>query len=116
MAAQLGHALLAAPAVDNRASFFCGATGASVKITREHAFLGERYHRIARRCGKAKAHVAVTRSILVIIWHLLADPEARYTDLGHGYYRARTHTDRKLRNHVRQIQALSFAGTLTKAA
>jgi transposase len=30
-------------------------------------FLGERYHRIARRRGKAKAQVAVARSILVII-------------------------------------------------
>ena len=34
-------------------------------------FLGERYHRIARRRGKKKAQVAVARSILVIIWHLL---------------------------------------------
>ena len=35
---------------------------------------------------QAKAQVAVARSILVIIWHLLADPAARYTDLGAGYY------------------------------
>ena len=77
-------------------------------------FLGERYHRIARRRGKTKAQVAVARSILVIIWHLLADPAARYTDLGPGYYQARTDTDRKLRNHLRQIQALGFDVTLTK--
>jgi len=64
----------------------------------------------------AKAQVAVARSILVIIWHLLADPAARYTDLGYGYYQARTDTDRKLRNHIRQIQALGFAVTLTRAA
>ena len=63
---------------------------------------------IARRRGKAKAQVAVARSILVIIWHLLADPAARFTDLGHGYYQARTDTDRKLRNHIRQIQALGL--------
>ena len=47
----------------------------------------------------------MARSILVIIWHLLADPAARYTDLGYGYYQARTDTDRKIRNHIRQIQA-----------
>jgi hypothetical protein len=29
---------------------------------------------------------------------------------------ARTDTDRKLRNHIRQIQALGFTVTLTKAA
>jgi len=69
-------------------------------------FLGERYHRVARRRGKAKAQVAVARSILVIIWHLLASPQARFTDLGYGYYAARTDKDRKIRNHIRQIEAL----------
>jgi len=87
------------------------ATGAS----RTSTFLGERYGRIARRRGKAKAQVAVARSILVIIWHLLADPAARYADLGASYYQTRTDTDRKLRNHIRQIQALGFEVTLTKA-
>jgi transposase len=87
------------------------ATGAARTAT----FLGERYSRIARRRGKAKAQVAVARSILVIIWHLLADPAVRYTDLGYGYYQARTDTDRKIRNHVRQIQALGFDVTITKA-
>ena len=93
-----------------------GALGqASVNAARTATFLGERYGRIARRRGKAKAQVAVARSILVIIWHLLADPAARFTDLGPGYYQARTDTDRKLRNHIRQIQALGFTVALTKA-
>src|SRR5580704_13679361 len=81
---------------------------------RTATFLGDRYHRIARRRGKVKAQVAVARSVLVIIWHLLADPAARFTDLGPGYYQARLDTDRKLRNHLRQIQALGFTVTLTK--
>ena len=88
------------------------ATGAARTTT----FLGERYGRIARRRGKAKAQVAVARSILVIIWHLLANPDARFADLGPGYYQARTDTDRKLRNHIRQIQALGFTVTLTRPA
>ena len=54
-------------------------------------------------------------TILIIIWHLLFDPAARYTDLGASYYLTRTDTDRKLRNHIRQIQALGFGVTLTKA-
>jgi len=83
---------------------------------RTATFLGERYHRIARRRGKVKAQVAVARSILVIIWHLLSDRAARFTELGHGYYQARLDTDRKLRNHIRQIQALGFDITITKAA
>jgi transposase len=87
---------------------------AAIGAARTATFLGERYHRIARRRGKAKAQVAVARSILVIIWHLLADPAARYTDLGASYYQTRTDTDRKLRNHIRQIQALGFEVALTK--
>ena len=46
--------------------------------------------------------------------HLLSDRAARYTDLGASYYQTRTDTDRKLRNHIRQIQALGFDVTLTK--
>jgi transposase len=91
-------------------------TQAANGAARTATFLGERHHRIARRRGKAKAQVAVARSILVIIWHLLADPAARFTDLGPGYYQARLDTDRKLKNHIRQIQALGFEVTITKAA
>ena len=93
-----------------------GLGQAAIGAARTATFLGERYGRIARRRGKAKAQVAVARSILVIIWHLLADPAARFTDLGPGYYQARTDTDRKIRNHIRQIQALGFTVTITKAA
>jgi transposase len=64
-----------------------GALGqAAANAARTATFPGERYHRIARRRGKAKAQVAVARSILVIIWHLLANPAARFTDLGYGYH------------------------------
>ena len=79
-------------------------------------FLGERYRRIVKRRGKLKALVAVARTILVIIWHLLADPAARYHDLGAGYYASRTDKDRKARNHIRQLEALGFTVTLAPAA
>lgn len=39
-------------------------------------FLAERYRRLVKRRGKSKALVAVARSILVIVWHLLAHPGA----------------------------------------
>ncbi len=79
-------------------------------------FLGERYRRLARRRGKLKALVAIARSILVIIWHLLADPTARYHDLGASYYNQRISKDRTTRNHVRQLEALGYTVTLTAAA
>jgi transposase len=79
-------------------------------------FLGERYRRLVRRIGKLKALVAVARSILVIVWHLLADPAARFHDLGADFYTSRIDTDRKTRTHIRQLQALGFIVTLTPAA
>jgi len=33
-------------------------------------------------------------------------PRRRYTDLGYGYYQARTDKDKKIKNHIRQIEAL----------
>jgi transposase len=79
-------------------------------------FLGERYRRLVRRIGKRKALVAIARSVLVIVWHLLADPAARFHDLGVGYYTSRIDKDRKTRSHVRQLQALGYTVTLTPAA
>ena len=57
-------------------------------------FLGERYARIARRRGKAIAQVAVARSIMIIVWHLLSDPAARYHDLGPDWHARRTNRDK----------------------
>jgi len=79
-------------------------------------FLGERYRRLARRRGKLKALVATARSILVIVWHLLADRTARYQDLGAGYYASRIDKNRKTRTHIRQLEALGYTVTLTQAA
>jgi transposase len=79
-------------------------------------FLGERYRRLARRRGKLKALVAIARTLLVIIWHLLADRAARYDDLGDNYYITTINTDRKIRSHIRQLEALGYDVALTPAA
>ena len=94
-----------------------GALGeAAAAAARTDTFLGERYRRIVRRRGKLKALVAVARSILVIIWHLLTNPAARYQDLGAGFYASRVDKDKKTRNHIRQLQALGYTVALTGAA
>jgi transposase len=82
---------------------------------RTDTFLGERYRRLARRRGKRKAVTAVARSVLVIIFHLLADPQARFHDLGPDFYDNRISRERKIANHVRQLQALGLTVTLTTA-
>ena len=84
---------------------------------RTDTFLGERYRRIVRRRGKKSAIVAVGRSILVIVWHLLADPDTHFTDLGADYHDHphRTQNASK-RNHIRQLEALGYTVTLDPAA
>ncbi len=89
---------------------------AAVSAGKTDTFLGERYRRIARRRGKKKAIVAVGRSILVIVWHLLSDPEARFHDLGADFYDNRIGPDHRKRNHIRQLEALGFKVTLEPAA
>jgi len=83
---------------------------------RTDTFLGERYRRIVKRRGKLKALVAVARTILVIIWHLLTDPAAHYHDLGTSYYGQRISREKKTRNHIRQLEALGYTVTLAPAA
>jgi transposase len=89
---------------------------AAAAAAKTDTFLGERYRRLVRRRGKLTALVAVERSILVIVWHLLADPTARYADLGADFYASRINKDRKTRNLVYQLQALGHHVTLQPIA
>lgn len=94
-----------------------GALGqAAAAAAKTQTFLGERYRRIVKRRGKLKALVAVARSILVIVWHLINDPTARFHDLGADYHANRIDKDKKVRNHLRQLQALGYTVTLAPAA
>ena len=94
-----------------------GALGeAAAAAARTNTFLGERYRRIVKRRGKLKALVAVARSILVIVWHLLSDPTARFHDLGPDYHTTRQDKGRKIRNLVRQLEALGHTVALQPAA
>src|SRR3954465_1448019 len=89
---------------------------AAVTAARTDTFLGERYRRIARRRGKKKAIVAVGRSILVIIWHLLSDPENRFNDPRAAPLPRKVNPATKTRNHIRQLEALGYKVTLEPAA
>ncbi len=72
--------------------------------------------RIARRRDKKRALVAVGRSILVIVWHLLSDADAKFHDLGADFYDTRLGTERAKRNHVQHLEALGYKVTLEPAA
>ena len=89
---------------------------AAAGVGRTNTFLGARYRRLVRRRGKNKALVAVGRSMLVIIWHVLADPDTPFHELGADYYDRHVNTNAKQRNHVRQLEALGYRVTLEPAA
>ena len=89
---------------------------AAVGAGRTDTFLGARYQRLAHRRGKKKAIVAVGRSLLVIIWHLLADPNTQFHELGADHYNRHVNTLAKRRNHVHQLEALGYHVTLEPAA
>jgi transposase len=86
----------------------------AVSAARTPTFLGERYRRIARRRGAKRAIVAVGRSALVIIWHLLSDTEATFHDLGADFYDSRINPERRARNHIHQLEALGYTVTVER--
>jgi transposase len=88
------------------------ATGAAKTDT----FLGERYRRLIKRMPKAKALVALQRSILVVFFHLLADPTAEFTDLGADFYTRRIDRARRTTHLLRQLHALGYQVQLTETA
>ena len=59
---------------------------------------------------------AIGRSILVTIWHLLANPEARFTDLGPDWHARKGDRDRKTHAHLRELQALGLNIEISEAA
>lgn len=89
---------------------------AAAAAAKTDTFLGARYRRLIKRTGKMKALVAIERSILVIVWHLLDDPNARFVDLGADFYDRRIDKDRRTRDLVRQLKALGHEVTLSPAA
>jgi transposase len=79
---------------------------AGIGAARTKTFLGSRYHRLARRRGKQRALVAVGNSILTIAYHLLSDPDARFTDLGPDWHDRLTPIRRK-RQLITELERLS---------
>lgn len=73
-------------------------------------FFKARYHRLAARRGKKRAIVAIGRSILVSIWHMLSHHQP-YQDLGADYYDQRR-KDTKVSYFTKQLSKLGFVVTL----
>jgi transposase len=84
-----------------------GALGQCVMAaSRTDTRLGEQYRRTARRRGKQKGIVAVSRVICEIAWLLIGDRGARFTDLGASYYSTQN-PRHQTRSRIREIERLN---------
>jgi len=79
---------------------------AAAGAARTKTFLASRYRRIARRRGNKRALVAVGNSLLTVIWHLLSDPGAHFTDLGPDWH-DRLAPLRRKRQLIAELERLS---------
>jgi transposase len=69
---------------------------------------GARYRRLSRRCGKAKACVAVGNTQMKVYHKLLSTPGMRYEDLGPDYYDDRAGTRRQVRALEKRARELGY--------
>jgi transposase len=76
--------------------------------------LQARYYRVKGQRGHKKAIVAVGHQILEIAYYVMRDG-VTYNELGGDYF-DRRNTERAVRRHVRQLEALGFEVTVSKAA
>jgi transposase len=83
---------------------------------------GARYHRLVRRFGgarnpraKKKAAVAVAHTLLLIIYHVLAE-QVPYADLGPGFYTQREDPERYKDKLVARLKKLGYDVALAPAS
>jgi transposase len=76
------------------------------------SYFAAQFHRLRARRGDKRAAVAVAHSILIVVYHLLANPEAVYTDLGADYFTKRN-AEKEQRRAVRKLETLGYSVTLS---
>ena len=76
----------------------------------KHTYLAAQYHRLIKRMGKNKALVAVAHSLLVIVYHVLAQ-RADYRELGGDYF-DRQHQQTQQQRLVKRLEAMGLKVTV----
>jgi transposase len=92
----------------------CLVQAAHAAARTKGTYLAAQYRRLAARRGRAKAAVAVSHSILIIVYHVLTEGTV-YCDLGANYFdeRDRQAVERRL---VHRLEGLGYTVSLTPAA
>ena len=95
-----------------RAALTQAAWGASRS---KDTYLSAQFQRLRVRRGPKRAAIAVAHSILVIVYHLLANPEASYRELGGDYFLQKNKGQQE-RRAVNILQTLGYQVQLTPVA
>jgi transposase len=86
---------------------------------RTNTYVGAQFRRFHRRFGKKGGHKAATataHTLIVIIWHVLAETTA-YRDLGSDYFTRRIDSpDARKRRLIRELEALGHKVSIEPAA
>jgi transposase len=95
----------------------CEAAWAGVR--KNDSYLGAQFRRFQRRFGRkaeGKAIFACAHSLLVMIWHVLAEEDAVFEDLGSDWFERRSDSAAHTRRLVHQLEKLGHRVTLEPAA
>jgi transposase len=99
-------------------SWLAGALGdaAAAASRTKNTYLGDRYHRLARRRGRNRALVALARHILEAAWYVLTH-RCDYRDLGPDHYlRHAQNKAQRVKRLLNDLHALGYDATLQPAA
>jgi transposase len=80
----------------------------------KETYLAAQFHRLRTRRGAKRAAVAVAHSILTILYHLIQNPDSRFTELGGDFF---LHKNKEQEQHraIKRLEALGYQVTLTPA-
>jgi transposase len=95
----------------------CEAAWAGVR--QNDSYLGapfRRFQRLFGRKAEGKAIFACAHSLVVMVWHVLADNGAVYEDLGADWFERRSDAAAHTRRLVRQLEKLGHRVSLEPAA
>ena len=82
---------------------------------KKNSYTKAQFRRLAGRRGKQRAVLAVAHTLLTVVYHLIANPDLEYRDLGEDYFDRRDAEQTK-KQLVKRLAKLGYEVTLTPKA